>query len=126
MNEATGDHHLSFAAGGTLILAVLLFLLALCVYRHLQSIPADISYRVRTAVEQAGYAPGPIRVDGRDVILTGTVARSTATRMSAIVKSVPGVRAVRTDLTIVSSSLLRQSASSNAPLSTTVGGRTRE
>ncbi len=105
MNEASNEHTPSTAAGWILILIVLLFLLTLCVVRHLQSIPADISDRIHTALQQSGYALGTIRVDGRDVILTGTVNYLDAARITAIVKSVHGVREVWTELTVVSPSL---------------------
>ncbi len=125
MTEANTEHALSTAAGWTLLLIVLVFLLAVCAYRHLQSIPAGISYRVHTALEQAGYALRTIRIDGRDVILTGTVNGTDAARIADIVKSVYGVREVWTDLMIVSSSSLEQ------PLSKTrshkaVGGKNRK
>ncbi len=125
MNDTSTEHSLSTAAGWTLILIVLMFLLAVCVYRNLQSIPADISYRVHSALEQAGYALGTIRIDGRDVILTGTVNVTDATRIADIIKSVHGVREVWTDLTIVSSNLLEQTLSKTRAYKT-VGGKNRE
>ena len=121
MHETKTEHTLRTTAGWTLVLTMLVFLLALCVYQKLQSIPADISYPVHTALEQAGYAIKTIRIDGRDVILTGTVNFTDAGRITDIVKSVWGIREVWADLTIVSLSLPEQTLSKSKSYNTVAG-----
>jgi len=111
MHDTSTEHTLRTAAGWTIVLTALVFLLVLCIYRQLERIPEDISYRVHTALEQAGYALQGIHIEGRDVILTGTVNFTDAVRITDIVKSVHGVREVWTDLTIVSSNLPEQTLS---------------
>ncbi len=106
MNEARIEHSLSTAISWTIVLIVLTSLLGLCVHRSLHRIPEDISQRVHSALEQAGYGLGTVRVDGRDVILTGPVVATDAVRITDTVNSVRGVREVWTELTIVSSSLM--------------------
>ncbi len=91
MQRSDSRHELDFTFGWALILPVLVFLLILCVQRHLVEIPADISSRVQRQLEQAGYSLHTVRVDGRDVFLSGVVTTTDANRMIQIVKSVRGV-----------------------------------
>lgn len=69
---------------------LILMLLALGAYRRLASIPADISHRVYTALDKAGYPLGAIPIANRDVISINTVHVTDATRLIDIVKSCTG------------------------------------
>ena len=122
MTEASSEHSLITTAGWSLILIGLVFLLAICVHRNLQSIPADISHRVHSVLQQAGYALVTIRIDGRDVVVTGPANVADAARITDIVKSVRGVRVVSTGLTIVSSVPPAQ-ALSNIRSHESIGGK---
>ncbi len=80
---------------------VLVGALILGVIVTVSAIQADLTRRTQAALASAGVAYYGLEFDGRDAVLGGFVpSTDEATRIVAIVRSVPGVRAVRNELIV--------------------------
>ena len=98
---------LPFAALLVLVTVTLLTLLSLLVQQP--AIETDLLQRTRQALAEAGLPTHIVHFNGRDGVLTGTVAgEADAERLQAIVSSVYGVRHVENHLIPVSTATAQQ------------------
>lgn len=84
-----------------MIAAFLVVTVLVCAAVSVDSMQRDLLVRTQRALAGAGVAFYGVEMDGRDAVLSGFVpSREQADRIEAIVQTVPGVRAVRSDLVI--------------------------
>jgi outer membrane protein OmpA-like peptidoglycan-associated protein len=85
------------------------------------AIETDLLQRARQALAEADLPTHLIQFDGRDGVLTGTVAEADAARLQAIVSNVYGVRQVENHLIPVSTATAQQILPETLPPNASVG-----
>ena len=107
---------MSRAASWATALSGLALLLLLCVRVHAPAIEAELAGQTRAALSGEAVRDLAVGLDGRDVVLTGTVASDAArARAARLAASVRGVRAVDNRLGVVDTARLGRLDLSSAP-----------